>query len=1060
MVNKLPDWQNPEMLHINREAPRATGIPFCCEETALNGSRGGSAFYRLLNGSWDFYYAEDGEAPAGFQDPDYAMDEVWDQLDVPSNWQMQGYGLPHYTNVNYPIPFNPPFVPDDNPVGCYRRTFTLPAAWNDSEVFLNFDGVNSAFYVWVNGEFVGFSKVTHMPSEFNITPYLEQGENLLAVMVYKWSDGTYLEDQDFWRLSGIFRDVYLLGVPKTHIRDAHAIGTLDETYTDGLLKVNCELANYGDKAEDIEFKARLLWQGQAVQEKTASLTLEPDGPTALAFDMKVPSCERWTAETPNLYVLLLEIFKDGSVVEVQRVNVGFRTVEIKNRQLYVNGVSIKIRGVNRHDTHCELGHVTPVETLIRDVVQMKRHNVNTVRTSHYPNDPRLLDLCDSYGLYVIDETDLECHGCEMIPGDHSINRLSDDPQWKAAYVNRCERMVGRDINHPAIIFWSLGNESGYGLNQAAMRERILEMDDTRPIHFHYADGWKTGSKAEQLGVLISDVKSWMYPSVEALEAEGLKAPDADPTACQPFFMCEYAHAMGLGPGSLKEYWETIYRHERLIGGCVWEWVDHGMLCEDEEGNEYYAYGGDFGEYPHDGCFCVDALNYPDRTAHTGLIELKKAYEPVKFEWADEAKGEIRIRNLFAFRTLDTFDAGWTLHRDGERVEGGRLDLSGVAPYGEKIVKIPFTRPQDGECLIEIHVSEAMDQKWAERGHEVTAAQLMLSTQPKTTYYPVNYLEDVTIDESEEHVEILGEDFSMLFDKKHGDLISWLAAGNELVADPLRVNVWRAPTDNDRNYRKQWEQCGLDHIEDRLESLEVETLTPQSVRVTVTKVHAAPARRPLMRSVMTYTVYGSGDVRLHTRFEPLGSLEYKYTHWDGTTHDLFLPKLGLQMMLPARYDRVTWYGKGPHENYPDLGESALLGCYEAKVADLHEPYIRPQENGARGQVRMMALTDILGAGLMVQGEQTYENAGFSFTAHNYTDQALNAAEHTNELYEDDVTVLSLDWRMGGIGSNSCGPLPMDKYKVILREPVEFTLVLTPYNRQSGEALRRMRILPAD
>jgi len=684
-MKQLPDWQNPNLLHIGREEPRASLIPYQNVRAALRNDRGASDCYRLLNGEWDFHYSASGIVPEDFQEPDYSLDGSWDTLSVPSNWQMHGYDVPHYTNVNYPIPFDPPFVPDENPVGCFRRWFTLSEKWADRQVFLNFDGVNSAFYVWVNGEFVGFSKVAHMPSEFDITPHLVSGENLIAVLVYKWSDGTYLEDQDFWRLSGIFRDVYLLGVPKTHIRNIIARPVLDDTYTDGTLNLEIEAVNYGTQAEELTLCAELLDENRlSVQKTELPLTLPCDGPTSVSLRQVVKNCKKWTAETPNLYTLLVSLKKDGKVIEVQRVNVGFKKIEIKNRQLYVNGVSVKIRGVNRHDTHCELGHVTPMEALVRDVELMKKCNVNTVRTSHYPNDPRWLDLCDKYGLYVIDETDLECHGCAHLGVDGCFNTLSNDPTWEAAYVDRAERMVRRDINHPSIIMWSLGNESGFGCNHFAMRERILEIDASLPIHY---EGEWANAELNDAKKWVSDVKSVMYPPVEKLAEEGVRPEEEDP---RPYFMCEYAHAMGLGPGSLKEYWETVYAHDRLIGGCVWEWVDHGILCMNEDGEEYYVYGGDFGEQPNDGIFCVDALNYPDRTPHTGLWSLKKALEPVKFSLNED--GSIGDKLAIASVARDGSDyrillSHFPVKPDCEadlmlsgHTHGGQFNFLGITPY--------------------------------------------------------------------------------------------------------------------------------------------------------------------------------------------------------------------------------------------------------------------------------------------------------------------------------------------------------------------------------------------
>ena len=1033
MPNKNCDWQNPKITNINREMPRASLIPFASEKEALNNQRGFSGCYKLLNGTWDFCYCPSGDVPEDFQSPDYNYaDAPWDELDVPSNWQMHGYDIPQYTNVNYPIPFDPPYVPDENPKGCFRRMFTLPEGWENREVFLNFDGVDSAFYVWVNGSFVGFSKVPHMPSEFDITEYVTTGDNLIAVMVLKWSDGTYLEDQDMWRLSGIFRDVYLLGVPNVHIRDVNVFGDTDDKYIGGTVKVQTQIVSYdGDAVTNV--KAKLFRKNRLLAEQVISAAVTEGADTAAEFEFTLDKADLWTAETPNLYTVLVSLEDDGAVTEVQRVNTGIRRIEIHDSQLFVNGVSIKLRGVNRHDTHCELGHVTPLESLIRDIELMKQHNVNTVRTSHYPNDPRWLDLCDEYGLYVMDETDLECHGCGCQGYEHCINYLSDHPDWKDAYVDRAERMVCRDINHPAIIFWSLGNESGYGRNHVAMRDRIRELDTTRPIH--YAQEYDNPELEKE--VLVSDVKSNMYTSVPALLEKALDTKDK-----RPYYLCEYAHAMGLGPGSLKEYWELIYAHKRLIGGCVWEWVDHGMLVYTEDGEPYYAYGGDFGEKPHDGNFCVDALNYPDRTPHTGLIELKKAYEPVKFSWKDAENGIITVKNMLAFTSLDRFNASWSLVCEGETIETGRLNLSGIRPYGKKNIKLGCEIPEKGESFIEIHVTEATEQLWCEAGYEVTFAQLMLPAKPEITY--IDDMPGLVLDEGDGYIEILGDDFSLLFDD-NGSLKSWIVSGAELLEKGPAVNLFRAGIDNDRNYRKEWDKLTLGELLTRVEDVKCEKVSDSEIKITVTQVIAPKITKPLVRAILTYSVYGNGDVRLNTVFEPLREMP-------------FLPRVGLIMEMPPCYDRALWYGMGPQENYPDMQLAAKLGQYFSTVDDLHEPYVRPQENGSRGGIRAVAVTDILGLGLMAIAEETYEDNGFSFSAHPYTPQTLDKAEHTPELTCEDKTVVTLDWRMGGIGSNSCGPIPLEKYQLHLNEKASFTLVLRPYNRQASELIASARQLP--
>ncbi len=1026
-----PDWQNQHVLHINREKPRATLFPYPCVETALLGDRGLCEAFRLLNGEWDFCYAPTGRAPVGFEQPDYVPDEGWNSLVVPSNWQMHGYDIPHYTNVAYPIPFDPPFVPDENPVGCYRRMFTLPDGWEDRELFLNFDGVNSCYYVYVNGTMVGFSKVPHMPAEFNVTKYVHEGVNLIAVKVYKWSDGTYLEDQDCWRLSGIFRDVYMLGVPKKHIRDIILDATLENDYKDGKLTATLDAACYG-KEGDAEIEIRILRDGRTVETRRVSAHF----PSEVTEVFTVPACDRWTAETPNLYTLLAILKKGDTIAEVQRVDFGFKKVEIRDQQLFVNGVSIKLKGVNRHDTHYELGHVTPVESLIEDICCMKRNNINTVRTAHYPNDPRWLNLCDKYGLYVIDEADLESHGSVVMnyfadgnptysSPDSLYNYFPKQQDWVEAFIDRGVRMVHRDRNHASIIIWSLGNESGTGPNMAAMAEAIREIDPSRPIHYE---------RDEEC--LYVDIKSTMYPSVETVIKEG-KSKDQ-----QPYFMCEYAHAMGLGPGSIQEYWDAIYASKRLIGGCIWEWVDHGMLVETEDGTPYYAYGGDFGDKPNDTNFCVDALNYPDRTPHTGLIEYKKVLEPVKFELVNASSMTIRVKNLYAFTTLDHLDGTWRLVCEGDEIARGRLNLSGIAPYGRKTVKLPVSVPDSGESYLEFAVSEAFETLWAERGHEVAKAQILLPSKPSFYAYPVSDMSALISDETDEDLAIVGEDFSVGFDKTTGEMISWAIHGQEMLIEGLRLNLWRAPIDNDVHLKETWEKLGLNRLQSRLTGFDVEQLAPAAIRVTVKATHAPYSIIPLVKTEIAYTVYGNGDIRVFAQFVPL------------TDKLPVLPKIGLQMQCNPDLDRVLWYGKGPHENYSDMCQSALLGEYFSLVDDLHEPYVRPQENGARGGTRCLALTDNLGVGFLVKGETVYED-GFSFTARSYTDETLTNAKHTPDVVSDDVTVLSLDYRQHGLGSNICGPEPQEKYKLYFKEPVTFSFLMRPYSRQYGEMLHFAR-----
>ncbi|MBE5766255.1 MAG: DUF4981 domain-containing protein [Clostridiales bacterium] len=1003
------EWENPQIQAKGREPSRATLIPYDTEEAALSGNPGNSGYYRLLNGPWEFVYSETGAGLDGFECEDSSLFENADTIPVPSCWQMHGYDIPHYTNFNYPIPVDPPHVPVNNPAGVYRRFFTIPEDWDGKRITANFDGVDSMFYLAINGEIIGFNKIPHMHSEFDITDKVQPGENLICVKVLKWCDGTYLEDQDCWRFSGIFRDVYLLATAASHVKDIHARATLSKDFKNGQLRVKM---NAPKKAHLI---AKLYWQDEVIWEQKVDS----------AFDVTVKNVHAWTAETPNLYQLMVISCEDDEPIEFQKINIGFKTVEIRDKTLFVNGQRVKLRGVNRHDTHYSLGHTTPVATLIEDVRLMKMNNINTVRTSHYPNDPKWLDLCDEYGLYVIDEADLECHGMALpdtIAAGHnpdapSLNRLSDDPKWEKAYVERAERMVMRDRNHPSIICWSLGNEAGFGRNHHAMAKRIRELDDTRLLH--YEGDWQHK--------LDSDIHSHMYTSVDDLLSEAA-------TVDKPFFLCEYAHAMGLGPGSLKDYWDVINANDHLIGGCVWEWVDHGILTATEDGETFFAYGGDFGDTPHDGNFCMDALNYPDRTPHTGLRELKKVYEPAVFTWAD---GILTVENRFAFITLDHLDAAWKLTRDGKPIAQGRLDLSGIAPGSKQQIDLPITLKGAGEFFLEIEASEAFETRWAERGHVVAWAQIPVDCIAREAMPVADGM--VAASEGDDAIYLVAEDACAIFDKRTGELRSWTSGNDEILSAGLAPNFWRAPTDNDVNIAREWKRFGLDRLISRPVSMDWEE-EENAASVTIVCRHAPVILPPLIETTRKYTLLTNGVLQLETTIKPL--------------HDNlpYLARIGLQTILNADLDRVMWYGLGPHENYPDLNTSARVGKYAANVSALHENYSRPQENGARGGIRALAVTNELGRGFIVTGSEP-----FSFSAHDYTDKALDKASHPHELEHGDFTVLSLDAKVGGIGSNSCGPIPMEKYLVYLKEPVSFTLSFLPYDRQTGDFLSIARNL---
>lgn len=1020
-----PDWQNPEILQRGREPARSDFFIYQDRQTALSGQRGQSVYYRPLNGIWAFkWHQSPAEWTEKMVETDYD-DASWDRIPVPSNWQMLGYGRPQYTNVNYPFPYDPPYVPDETPVGCYRKHFILPPSWEGKKVVIHFAGVNSCFEVYLNGSYIGLSKVAHMPAEFDLTPFLKNGDNCLFVKVYQWCDGSYLEDQDFWRLSGIFRDVCLLAFEPVHVRDCWIETLPADRAGCGSLSVHLDLRNQRPDQNSVIrlylIKAdsdQVLWQCER------TVCLKEGAKSAFDEIFQIDGIEYWNPEKPVLYRFLVELEPDMSEMTTwYPFRIGFRSVKRCGTQVLVNDRPIKLRGVNRHDTHDLLGHVTPMQDLIKDIKLMKQHNINTVRTSHYPNDPRWLDLCDEYGLFVIDEADLETHG------DHMTGfALSSDPEWEAAYVDRAERMVRRDRNHPSIIFWSMGNESGYGSNHLRMIERTRALDKTRLIHYCEA-GWNPEV----------DVISSMYPvayplpSKERCDLKPKHALDRDYSVAEyalavdrPYFMCEYAHAMGNGPGNLKEYWDLIDAHDSLLGGCVWEWADHGILAEDEEGRTFFAYGGDFGDDPNDGAFCIDGLNYPDRRPHTGLMELKKVYQPIKIEWVDQTKGIISVTNRRLFTDLSDLDASYSILRCGRQIAFGTLDLLGLMPGQTRQIKIDLPEmDQAGDWLLNIKLSQKQDTLWANTGFVVAVEQFVLQQgvrQLQSSEQPGS----LSVSVLDRLLLIEGETFKMTFDRKKGLISQYSWQGQPMITGPETV-LWRAPTDNDLGgvcIAEQWKKAGLDHIQERLLDLHFD-LQPDQVRITCVKAQAAPSQKPVCQTSWTYIVFKDGSVYLKTHFEPKTDLPY-------------LPRIGLRFKLAGNLNLATWYGRGPQESYPDKKSAALIGCYQSLVCDLHEPYIRPQENGAHADCRWFTLTDVRGSGLLFSAQTV-----FGFTAHDYTAEALTAASHDHELKRDPESVwLTVDAAMNGLGSNSCGPEPLLQYR-LLPQPVSLSMCFRPF-----------------
>jgi beta-galactosidase len=1035
----LPPWEDPQVVEINRLPAHATLVPFPDVEGALAGDRDSSPWVRSLNGTWKFHFARNAsEVPDGFwrEDADTAG---WADIEVPSNWELKGFGVAIYTNVKYPFsPVDPPYAPkDDNPVGSYVRRFTVPAAWADRQVVLHLGGVSSACFVWVNGQRVGYSEDSRLPAEFDVTAQVRPGENTLAVQVLRWSDSSYLEDQDHWRLSGIHRDVSLVARPKVQIFDFFARPHLDDEYRDATLEIRPEILNLTDSTiDDWQVEAQLYDpERQPVLETPGVLSvgrvlnqqypIHGTVPFAL-MTLEVGAPLKWSAETPNLYRLVLSL-KDasGTTIEALGTNVGFREVEVRDGQLWVNGRAVLLKGVNRHDHDQVDGKVVSREDMLRDVELMQAFNVNAVRTSHYPNNPEWYELCDRYGIYVMDEANLETH---LLGG-----WFSNQPVWSNAFLERAIRMVERDKNHPSIIVWSLGNEAGTGPNHAAMAGWIRDLDPTRPIHY-------AGARGEPYDFAYADFVSRMYPSLEYTEQLATQ-----PGETRPFVMIEYTHAMGNSNGNVPEYWELVHRHPRLIGGYVWDWIDQGILQTTEDGREYWAYGGDFGPpgTPSDANFVINGLLWPDRTPKPALNEIKKAYQYVSFEPDDLAAGRIRLHNGYAFTDLSDYGLDWRILADGGPVASGRADDLAGSPGENVRVELGYTLPAP-EPGVEYFLGLSLKRKKARRlvpaGHEEASAQFALPIERAVVPTPLASLPELALEESGEAAEITGADFTARFDLEAGTLSSLRYAGTELIRRGPQLNLWRAATDNDWGNELPRRAAVWRHAaeQSKLTRAEVTPLDDGTVRVRFDWRMDDAEGEPVATYATTYTVLGSGDILVETAFEKTA---------DSLPE---LPRFGLNLELPRRFDHMTWYGRGPFENYWDRNSAAYVGRYEGSVADQYVPYVRPQENGNKTDVRWVALTDDRGVGLLAVGMphlsvSAHHNVleDFESPEAGYKERHEAVNRHVTDVKPRDLVSLNLDHRQMGVGgNNSWGQETIRKYR-LLESSYRYSFRLRPF-----------------
>lgn len=1015
--DNVPEWENPRIFNLNKEEPHATFIPFPDVRSALSDPYQSSPFYKSLNGSWRFHWVRSPEdRPMEFFRPEYDV-SGWDSIPVPSNWEIQGYGIPIYVNQPYEWTRNPnpPFIPHDyNPVGSYRRDFFIPEEWNGRRVFIHFGAVKSAFYIWVNGHLVGYSQGSKTPAEWDITDYLNQGGNTLALQVYRWSDGSYLECQDFWRISGIERDVYLTSSPQVRIKDFFARGNLDSDFKDGNLEVDVDLVNRdATDASGLILDCYLFDENELeVLHESRMLSISAGEKDTASFRKLIPHPRLWTAETPNLYTLVLRL-KGGETQECVRCGFGFRRVEIRAGQLLVNGIPVRIKGVNRHEHDGHTGHVISQESMLTDIRLMKLFNLNAVRTSHYPNDPAWYDLCDRYGIYVVDEANIESHGMGYRPE----RTLGNNPDWREAHLDRTIRMVERDKNHPSIIGWSLGNEGGDGINFEATYAWIHDRDPSRPVQYERA------IEKPHTDIIVPQYP-WSY-----LERYGSRLQS------RPMIMSEYAHAMGNSTGNLQDIWNIVEKYDHLQGGFIWDWVDQGIWKESGPGTGFWAFGGDFGppDVPSDGNFCINGLVSPDRTPHPGLWEVKKVYQPAQFEPVPFSENKIKITNKFDFINLAEFDMDWEITEDGGIIASGRIEKPNLAAgkSTEFELGLPVIIRKPGlEYFLNISLKKRKADDLIPSGHTIAAEQFFLDGLPAAAV-PSKALPALSVAiENDKIIQLGGDDFRVIFDKNEGVLQSLEFRGREILMRGPLPNFWRAPTDNDFGNRmprisSPWRAASRKR---KVEDISLSRINRSTFRIEV--LFSLPDVSSHLN--MSYLFFGSGDIQITSTLDP------------GTAPLPELPRFGISILIPGEFDKVEYLGRGPHENYCDRNDSAFIGLYTGTVDDLYFPYISPQENGTRTDIRWMSLSNG-GTGLLVAGYPMFSGSALRFTTEDLT-QEKRGSRHSNELKPRDFVSLCIDLKQRGVGGDdSWGATPHAQYCLPVR-PYSHTIRIRPFSKE--------------
>ena len=987
-------WENHKVDGINRLAPHARFASYPTRERAILNEEKYTHAFKNLNGVWQFLFLDAPEySPQGFYEENYDTQQMA-EITVPGNWQLQGYGKMHYSDLWYNFPINPPYVPTENPTGIYKRKFRVNQAFQNKKIILRFCGVDSAYHVWINGEEVGYSKGARNEAEFDITDLVHlTEENDLTVRVYQWSDGTYLEDQDMWWLSGIFRDVELLGIPFEGINDLTVVADFSEEDHSGGLTASLKF----DTAVTRKVKIELLDKNNhQLYEETQVVTN-----SMLDFSAKIPQVSPWTAETPTLYTVLVTVLSEADkVIEVIPQKIGFRTIRLVGETFLVNGVPIKLKGVNRHDYHPRNGRVVSEKEIEADILLMKQFNINAIRTSHYPASSYFYELCDRYGMYVIDETDLECHGFELT---NRYDWISDDPEWETAYVTRMVRMIERDKNHPSILFWSLGNESAFGHNFIKMAEIAKQMDPTRLVHYE-------GDFEAEVVDVYSTMYTWLeHPTKQPLMETVIKESK------KPHILCEYCHAMGNGPGNLKEYQELFYAHDKLQGGFIWEWFDHGIESYTETGEKYYRYGGDFGDDPSNKDFCIDGMLMPDRTPSPSLYEYKKVIEPVTTKAMDLEKGKFELINRFDFSSLEIFDLVYQLMEDETVLSNGRLTLPSILGRQSGEVVVPYDLPTQAKpgAIYYLNISYQLnkEQSYAPVGYELATAQFQLPiAEQKIVVKPAGFL---TAKEGNTELFIEGENFTVLFDTVRGTLLNVTKDGQKLVERGPKFTFWRAPISNDMEIIDEMKKKYFLHLEHEIVKQFTWERLANCIQINVETINGTTNSSWHYNCQYQYTVYPSGDIRFNLKGEPAGKVD--------TAPDM-LPRLGVTMRLAKELDQVRYLGRGPRENYVDSKEAGLLGVYESTVDEMFTNYVVPQANGNRMDTYWNSFVDDRGQGIVFTGEET-----FNFSTSYYEEKDLDQAKHTCELKKQEYVVVNIDYQQNALGSYSCGQWQLEKYR---------------------------------